>query len=472
MNQEPTEWSRDTFDRIAECANRDPKIPAWAYDIIGRFPLHPTIDKLLSKFAPDDWRLVLQQWPRVSMKDPARLAYTPSEQYAARNRVMVTSPGKYAAKHWSRIPAHELRDLTLLTTTESSMYFVHTIPEMIIGVEYGPPSCMASSSPWCDHHFRHEHDGFARLADWVLDKNSPEPDWELHPYASYRPENGWHMALRKEDGLIVARALCLMFNGGKYFVRSYRNGETEGVSPTCETLNAWLKEQNYKFVDDWPLGAVLDIGQELDRAPYLDGEDQRVEHCGNGRCEVNGSGDWLFQNTDGSYDDSPEDEDDEDYSTCDYCGNRSYSDDMTWVGRHTDVLVCAYCLRIEYAHVKGTGDFMYFVEKDQAATVLGANYEVDTENLPEDVMWVESADAYCLKDDVVDVDGEDYHVTDETICICQDTNTWCFREDSWYDDHSGLWYSNDEPYVEQPDGSRLHQRSVAELRNINQLVLL
>ena len=473
MNQEPTAWSRSTFDVVAKCASRDPEVPAWAYPIIGRHALHPTIDKLLSKFAPNDWRQVLQQWPHVSMKDPSRLAYTPSEQYAARDRVLVTSPGKYVAKHWPNIPAHELRDLTLLTTTESSMYFVHTTPEMIIGVEYGPSSCMASNSPYCGHRFKHSDNGFGRLADWVLDNDNPEPDWLLHPYASYGPQDGWHMALRKEGSLIVARALCLTFKDRNYFVRSYRRSDDVGSSPTCETLNAWLMEQKYEFVGDWPNGARIDIGTDHDRAPYLDGGQQRANCIGSGIFLLDTRGDWVFDDTGGCCSDNSDDDDDDDYVTCDHCGNRFPSDDMTWVGRDEDSLVCERCLYRHYSLVRGEGrDYEYYVPDNDAYSVLGSDGKVDNGYPPDDVVWLDSVDSYAKRDDAVIIDGEWYLITDDDICQCKDDSEWRLREDCWQDSETGTWYSMEEPSVEQSNGELLHQNTIDAALRVNQLVLL
>lgn len=465
---QPAEWSRAEFDRVAGYPAAHQAVPVWAYHIIGRHPLHPTVDKVLNRFAPVDWLELMAQWPHVSMKDPTRLAYTPNGKYAVADRVLVTSPGKFMAKHWPHIPSNQLRDLTLLTTTPSKMYFVRTTPEMIIGVEYGPQSCMASSSPYCGHQFEHEHEGFARLADWVLSPSNPEPNWDLHPYASYRPEDGWHMALRKDDNIITSRALCLTFKGRNYFVRSYRIGDGEGYSPACETLNAWLMEQKYEFVNNWPDGARIDVGRELDRAPYLDGDAQRAEHTGGGVFLLDTDGEWLFEKTDGSCEDTGSNDDDRVECSC--CEDHGYRDDMTLVGRQENDEVCPRCLINNYTAVQGI-DYTYYVHNDDARAVIGQTAWIDNDFPPDGVYWSNDEGSYIHESRAVFVQGYCYLDTSVAIVQCKD-DEWRLRDDCWQDDETGDWYPEDEPYVEQPDGLRYHADTVKALRVANQLEIL
>lgn len=462
-------WSREPFDLRARYPHDydDADMPSWVRPLINAHGLHPVVHKMLDKHEPTSWREVLYQWPHISMKDPTRIAYTPNEVYAKNKRVMVTSPGKYLAKHWPHVSSHLLRDITLISEpVPETMYFVRTTPEMIIGVEYGPTSCMVSTSSWCQHRFKHNNEGLALLPGYVANPlTAQEPNWNLHPFAAYRPKDGWHMALRKdEDGIIMGRALCLTFRGANMFVRSYKRAadDSDGYSHTDEKLNAWLKDRGYEFESSWPDGAFLHF--EDGCAPYLDGEAQRVDRYNDDGCyQIDGSGDFVLQCTDGSVDMA--DDDDDDSYHCDNCGDSFH--DGHYVGRYEDRHICESCFENGYVEVVGRGgNNRYWVHEDDASPILNTDSHVDTNWVPDHVVWVESQDAYMLLDDVVTlVDGDYCPVEDAVYCVDKE---WRLREDCWQDDESELWYSEDEPFVEQPNGERYHQDTVDRLKTVDQ----
>jgi len=72
-----------------------------------------------------------------------------------------------------------------------------------------------------------------------------------------------------------------------------------------------------------------------------------------------------------------------------------------------------------------------------------------------------------MRDDVVClVDGE--YCPAENAERCADDDEWRLREDCWQDDETELWYSMEEPFVEQPNGLRYHQDTVDQMKKVDQ----
>lgn len=415
-----------------------------------RYPIHPIVRKALRMSRPDDWQLLLLQWPHESVTDKMRLAYTRDERSGMQDRQVVTSIGKYLTAHFSNLPAHAVRDLVALASN-SEMKFVHTTAEMIYHLHRGPRSCMV----WGD------------------------TDVDNHPYRTYDPDLGWHMAVRIYDGDTVGRALCNTDeNGQKYFVRTYKKCPNGGYSNADETLAAWLKTQGYLHYAEYPEGTKLkyiNINRHSDDflAPYLDGGNQRV----NIRYEdgkpvylvVDECGDYTCNQTDGSTEGAGGED-------CEDCGNRYDEGDMYWVGRYDDRRVCESCQSDNYRYGYGANGNQYYIPEDDAEWVEGWDEYVDNNYLDDNNLVRLENGELCSEDDAVCIDGDWYHNDDERIIYCEHDSEyrlvkdcvqlhdgeWAHEDDAWKCYATSDWYlkSDVEPVV--IDGETYHPDDAPE----------
>ena len=482
---EGQEWNRDVFNQnVAHAAVGVASYPDWLQTLVNKHHLHPVVSSMLIH-QPLDWKALLRQWPHVSKADPQRLAYTPSDKYGQEDRQLVTSIGKYLAKHWPHIADHVKRDALALYTPDR-LYFVHTIPEFVHAVDNGPRSCMQTGSGYCRHGFTREMAEQAR--GWMKDKTQPEPDWQLHPYACYAPEHGWHMALRASpEGRIDGRAMCLVYSGAKYFVRSYaRPVNTSDNSETDQTLHAWLIASGYIFAKAWPDGANLHMPYIYGgyRAPYIDDRTSegisRVSHCHDDIWEMDSdNGSHECDRTDGTMRERDEyDEDNDNESFCNQCDEYRDNDGFSVVGRDGDDEVCDHCIRRNYtlvrAQSRGRNNFRgyaeYYIPDDDAVWVGGTAYDED--NLPDNIVRLFNDD-YAEIDDTVSVNGE-YYLDNDILIVhlsggeCPRTgDSYALRDDTWTCARTGLIYSN---YVEnaEVDGETYHPDNVPEIEDLTE----
>ena len=309
-----------------------------------------------------------------------------------------------------------------------------------------------------EHHHQH-------MLDWMKDPdNCDAPDWQLHPYSVYEPKFGWHMAVRKSGDVIQGRALC----NDKQFVRTYARAARVGdMSQTDHSLHSWLEGQGYKKSSDWEDHKIAVIENDDDFvAPYLDGGAQRLTvHCGYHR--IGFSGEHEANNTNGSTNSCCNcDEDDEEYSGCDHCGDRTREDDMYGIGIDRDERVCSHCYSNHYTEVHGQGrrgSIQYNVANDDSADVEVHDYYIDINNRPDDIVMLEDG-RYAEIDDAVGIDDEYYLNDDDNIVSLKVENPengdmYALRCDAWQCQQPGLtsgnWY-HDNTTPRMIDGKRYH----------------
>ena len=401
-----------------------------------RYQLHPIVRKALRMSRPDDWQLLLLQWPHESTTDSTRLAYTRDERSGEADRQVVTSIGKYLTAHFSKLPDHAIRDLVALASN-STCKFVHTTAEMIYHLHKGPKSCMV----WGDG------------------------DMDSHPYKAYCPTLGWHMAIRVFDDDTVGRALCNTdAEGQKYFVRTYKKCPNGGYSNADETLAAWLKAEGYIHYSEYPEGTRLKYikaHRHSDEfvAPYLDGGNQRVNlKWNNGDVEcivVDEEGDFTCNQTDGTTEESGGVE-------CEDCGVRFDDGDGYWVGRYEDSHICQRCCDNNYVYAYSANSNQRYIHQDNVAYVDSWAEYVDTDYLSDNSVVELANGDYALEDDCVEID-DDWYLNDDERIVCDHEGTyrlikdcvqlhndeWAFEGDAWKCYATSDWYLYDdvEPVV-------------------------
>lgn len=437
----------------------------WHAILQEKFELHPSVKLMVAQHRAKDPHQLALEYPHVSEKDASRLAYTRTAADGANDRQLVTSVGKYLARHWPEVKDDLRRDVQAMYSPDTLQIF-NTTPDIIRGIEDGPRSCMASiygSIPFNERDAR-------QMRSWFEDKSRIEPDWTKHPYSAYRPEYGWSIALRTTPaGQINGRALIYRDGDELVFLRTYRRHPTQsdGWSETDFTLQEWLKYQGYKMVFGWPEGAKLHTPSAAGStifAPYVDGDLQTVRYDGD--CtSVFTSKNWTHNCTYTSAypcsrdEDDSDDDDDDDYVSCDDCGERSDSDEMTWTGREGDNHVCGDCIS-NYTHVRGEAPYSsyrrgyreYYVDDDTAACVEGQSYSVDIENPPDSIVQLEDGD-WAELDECMSIDGEYYLQGDYRVVYLQDNenldDNYGLRADCYQVD--GLWWKSEEHWAEFHD---------------------
>lgn len=486
----------------------------WFFELRDRFTLHPVVEHLVKAYRPASWSQLLLEHPHISETDPNRLAYTRDEAAGKADRQTITSVGKYIKRHWPSLPDHVLRDAAALYVPDQIEYGTG-IQFLIRGIEFGPRSCMQSgygSIPFRDMN----HQQLKRWLGNPEDND--EPQWDRHPYSVYVPEYGWGMVIRTSEGQVLGRCLTWTDPDDasrKVFVRSYaRNkGGDLSQSGSDHIIEAWLKERGFVKRDGWPHGArfaMLSHPSGDYMMPYLDGggpSDRRVSDGYDVERKVSyfyrdPSGDYLCDNTDGSatHEDDKDDEDDENMTSCEDCGDRVHVDDTTSVGHNGERYVCQHCLDNHYTYVRGTtrwGMETYYVHDDDAASVYeswederrgSAEYMIDTDNVPSGITEVDGNGYYANLDNLVCCTDGEYRFHDDPNVVeladeCPDTgeryahkaDAWEDGDGNWYSDQTdwvlvngnkyaeddcwkcegtGLWYREDDNYVEDEDGNK------------------
>ena len=412
----------------------------WIIREMDKYPMHPVIDAAIKLVRPIDWHQLLLEWPHISEGDRTRIAYTQNEAKGQKNIQTVTSVGKYLNRHFD-LPDHTIRDLVSRHGSADTYKFVHTTAEMIYHLHRGPGSCMV----WREDRGIRCDDGVTR-----------------HPYETYDPKYGWHMAVRISGDETIGRALCMTNSDGtKYFVRSYaRPANNGGYSETDNGMENWLHEQGYVKESYWRDGEKLAYHGTCDvfLAPYLDGGDKRVSiDAGNKWVIVDSDGEYLCDQTGGC----PTD-DSGDYFECEDCGDRTAEDDGYWVGRGDDTRVCESCQENNYRYAYGRRGNQYYVHEDNAIYVdsQGEYYDVDYLD-DNEIVELNNGD-YVPLDEAIEVDGDWYHIEDERICRTEDTDEFLMRnEGCWQCEESGNWYTDAVDCV-VVDGNKYHPDNAPE----------
>lgn len=383
--------------------------------------LHPFVEKAIEMCRPDNWQALLLSWPHESKSYPGdmtRVAFTRDEKSGIANKQVVTTLGKYLRAHFSLLPDDAIRDIVALAQSQQANFkFVHTTAEMIYHLHRGPGSCMQwddSDGIKCDDGIKH------------------------HPYEAYDPALGWHMAIRVSGDDTVGRALCMDDGEDKFFVRSYK--KTEGYSHADEQLEAWLRSQGYHKRDSWrgcdlktiPTG-FYDCGF---LAPYLDGDYKQVELRGK-TLRIVEDGDFECNNTDGSADECGG-------SECTNCGDRVRDGDGHWAGPWQDEIICEHCCDYSYSYVIGRNGRHYYVHEDNAVYVESRQEYYHDDYLDTNSIVQLANGDYEHTDNVVEVDGDYYHVDDERIVMCEDDEQYHLKGDVYYHEDSGNWYADED----------------------------
>ncbi len=407
----------------------------WVIREMDSYPMHPVIDAAIKLVRPIDWQQLFLEWPHISQGDRTRIAYTQNEAKGQKNVQTVTSVGKYLNRHFP-LPDHTIRDLVARHGSAARYQFVHTTAEMIYHLHKGPGSCMV----WREDRGINCRDGVTR-----------------HPYETYDPKYGWHMAVRIEGDETVGRALCMTSptDDKKYYVRTYaRPSNHGGYSETDNGMENWLAEQGYHKRDCWRDGERLAYHETYDHflAPYLDGGEKRVTlDVGNKCVVVDNDGEYVCDQTGGV----PTD-DSGDYFDCEDCGDRTDDNDGYWVGRGEDTRVCESCLSNDYTYVYGRRGAQYHVHNDNVVYVDSQSEHYDVDYLDDNEIIELNNGDYVPLDEAIEVDGDWYHVDDDRICRTEDTDEFLRINDGcWQCEESGNWYTDAVDYVEV-EGCKYH----------------
>lgn len=393
-----------------------------------KYGLHPTVQRLIrDNVWPENWQLVVLQWPHISVGDPARVAYTQDDRKGVSDIQTVTSLGKYLRRHWPQLADHEIRDIVAFAECRG-VEIISTTEEMVEAVQNGPYSCMQ----WYSSKLRCDGEGH-------------------HPYEVYDPELGWKMAIRRnEDGEIVGRALLLEHDYGKCFVRTYQY-ISNGQSEADEQLYSWLIDAGYKKLDSWPEGTEMrriNIGNSAGfLVPYIDGNTKTVE-LRSRTFVIDEDGPYKCDNTDGTPDMVG--------IECSDCLDdvpRSMEDEGCYIGYHGDCFVCHNCVD-NYTLALGRGCSEYYVHDDSVVHAEDGTALHDDYMNSNGYFRVEGGSVYPEGDTFVcDYDNCRYHIDDGVEC--SESGAMVHKTNCWECAQSGNTYSDSVSY-EEVDGVKVH----------------
>jgi hypothetical protein len=280
-----------------------------------------------------------------------------------------------------------------------------------------------------------------------------------HPYETYSPKYGWHMAVRIEGDNTMGRALCMTNpdTGYKYYVRTYlRPSNDSSYSQADAGMENWLADQGYAKESSWQDGERLAYYETRDDflSPYLDGADKRV------RIDCAGNDYFVVVDEEGGYacdqtGGAPTELNDDTFECAD-CGDDTDEDDGYWVGRYEDSRVCCSCQENNYRYAYSRNGDQYYIHEDDVVYVDSQNEYYDTERLSDNnIVELENGE-YEHIDYAIEIDGDWYHIEDERVCRFEDTDEYGLTEDGWQCAQSCNWYSDDcEDYTEY-NGERYH----------------
>lgn len=428
----------------------------WHFNLQCKHQLHPAVQHALRLDDPLDWQRLLLEWPYVAQSDVTRVAYTRDERAGLADKQTLTSLGKYLKRHWPDMPDHIIRDMVAKYATAATFRIEHTTEAIVKAVQEGPSSCMQFTD------------------------NERLDELGHHPYETYAPKYGWHVATRWLGHTIVGRALLMQRDNDaterKYFVRTYRRRDGENYSQPDDELMQWLQDQGYEHRSSWhgERLAYLSLGDYSFIAPYIDGGAQDVDVdteysavTGNRTKSliITDQGDWQCTCQDGTANENSS-------CTCDACGRRVSEDDTRSVGYHGDTTVGDCCID-NYTYVTGRGGDCYYISDNDAVEVDGEYYDPDclADNdivelhdgdyaRSDDAVYVESQSEYYLTEECVELHDGDWALMDE--CVELHNGDWALNDDAWQCAGSGGYYLTADDTPVEVDGETYHEDNVPE----------
>jgi hypothetical protein len=411
-----------------------------------KYDFHEVIEEILIKFNPENFPLLVAEYPHRSVNNSANVAYTRDIRSGSNDRQVSTSFGKYIRKHFPSLKDHEVRDYATKVNTDKFELW-DTLDDIVKSVQLGPRSCMQ----W----------------DQSYTPGSESYDVEnKHPYLAYDPALGWKAAvrLRETDNIILGRALVYETEEfGKGFVRSYKRGTDYSYSD--EFLEVWLKDQGYEHWGEWPEGTELRYitNKSSFLAPYLDGDNQRVDDYPSSKIlKVSESGEYTLDNTDGY----PAEEDNSEYCSC--CDEYHDEDDMRNTEDGQYDRVCQWCLDGQFVEAIGFRGRIVTIHEDNVVYCdwNGENY--DRDYLDENGITELYNGEYAPVNDCIThgISGEHYilcHVKEDSDMIIIDD--YCYdMSDVFFCEGSKEYYVLEEVDPVQIDDKFYHPDYAPELK--------
>lgn len=420
-------------DHVRQLVYMFERTRSWFKEVRSAYSLHPVVKQFIKD--PDltiylkDWRELVLEWPHKS-EDGTQIAYTQSDEKGMRDLFTRTSLSKFIRRHAPTIPDHILRDFCALhDETQGTYKHLTTTEQFVWAVEHGPKSCMQFGN------------GGGEETDENGDYNDDYamPPEGMHPYDVYRPEHGWSMYVRMVGGKIMGRCLC----HNQTYVRTYKRCPQGGYSHSDTALEAYLNNQGYEHLSEWPTGiklAAIDIDSDNERyvMPYIDGHNRELNleyEDGREVFVISHHGGFSADRTDGEVSG-------DNRESCDSCGDMTDPDDLNGVGEDYDQRVCPHCLDHQYAVAYGYRGRQYHAPID-------------------DCTYVEEYDQYYVTE----------YLSDNDIVECKDAHgdyEYRNNDDCWYCDESEEYYTDDVPYVtDNATGAMYHLDHIPDHLELN-----
>lgn len=424
-------------------------------DVIKR--LEPNLEYINAQFREGEWSKVhwyelgmdtpvvdklnyLSQLHRVhvSLKSPLQIAHYPTLRHLRDRREVITKLGKY------------------LTTFKD---FIGLDDSAVKNYVEKYNAIIASRTGWRVNFIEsNDPDGFIKIYSKAQARSCMHGMEAVRVYA--HDKSVIRLAyLENTANEILAR--CIVREDLKQYVRVYPdpNGSNEG-----RHLLDYLKANGYTHGDLYGclLDAIeydgdMDDVEDVYVAPYIDagakgnGGDESaqsgyiVEIDGKEYIEINSNGDLCLTMTNGYTDDV---ENDEDYSTCENCGDRVHNDDTYWTWH--DEYICSHCEDNHYTIAYVERNREEYVHNDRIIWVGDTAYWEDVEFSDFDIYYCEASDQWCHADDLVYTSMGDIHIDYAQLLD--------------HKDDEGNNYAHHDDAHQLSDGSWCHRKNAEELQ--------
>jgi len=338
----------------------------------------------------------------VSLSDPSKLAFTPNHEYGKRDRQVVMNIGRYLKKFYGEhLNDDQIRNLANVGK-DKKLLWAYGVDDIMRVYNEGPQSCMKGK------------DAVQAYAYKYPEAEGGDLEFGLA-----------HLA--NAEGGITARALVSLRH--KVFPRYYGD---EGP-----ILDSMLQDSGFKKVDSmegFPTRLLHLPYESRDDAilmPYLDGDNKQiwgpekdpagVRYWQWGGTQPEGTEDRWAENADGilwSSDPEDGDEEDDDYRTCDHCGESHHEDTMSHSEFH-GMEICESCTDRHYVNAYyGSHNEMTLVRSDEVVWCQSDDeYYVDRKRVLEyhNIVQVEDGDYYARSDTMLLTSGERYQEDDDEL---------------------------------------------------------
>ena len=355
-----------------------------------------------------------------SVEDPVLIAYYPTLEHLRLNRIVKTKLGKYLTKYQNELG---LNDALIKLMVEK-----HN-------------ARLEARSGWAVKFIEsNDPDGWSKVYADCEFKSCMTTETKAKPYVrSYAHDKSVLRLAYLQSGDVI-KARCIVREDDPDNLQWIRTYPPADQSAEGTYLKSYLESNGYKRGD--LMGVLLKTWWHEAgcwASPYIDwgnGDEPYGDHKsidGEHYIMVNQDGELSLNHTDGTTW-REDDEDDDNYSTCECCGDSTHYDDMN------DDL-CHDCDR----------NFTWAYSRNGEHDYVRNEHVIDIDNESYDTHYLSDYDIYACEHD-----GEFYHI-DNLITTLMGSIWHGYAVALDHADNDGNDYAHEDDVMDLPDGTKCHK---------------